>query len=104
MFPNCPRDFAVSCGQIHLSELSHLGELRLPQQPSNPTDGKGQTRVNSRVFLFFLMIYLFIYFIKRELEQVGGRGRGRERERGRKADSQLSTEPDTGLDPTTLKS
>lgn len=56
----------------------------------------------------FFSKMLFIYLFEREtergrvhtIEQGRGRGKGRESP----ADSRLSTEPDTGLDPTTPRS
>ena len=45
-----------------------------------------------------VIIYLFIF----ERERVRNLGRGAKRERKSQAGSMLSTEPDTGLDPTTL--
>ena len=48
----------------------------------------------------------FVYFLKdlfllRERESTSGSGRGREKGGGSQANSELSTEPDTGLSPST---
>ena len=52
--------------------------------------------VLSMVFVFFLKIYL----LQREYAHRRVKGRGRESQ----ADSTRSVEPDTGLDPNTLRS
>ena len=60
---------------------------------------RGQRPRPTWTIFYFFKIYLLIWERERENE---GRGRGKGRESP--ADSLLSTEPDSGLDPTALKS
>ena len=54
---------------------------------------------------FFFFLLLFIYFVReRKIEGESGRGAEREGVRESQTGSMLSTEPDMGLNPTTVRS
>lgn len=63
----------------------------------------GTVNVFSLLYEFILFIYIFVRERGREQASMAGKAEGEE-ERESQADSMLSTEPDLGLDLTTLRS
>ena len=91
--------FSTLGNKLHQSDLGNFFYDTSMQAPGQITE-ICVSRSASFPSVFFFKIYLFI--LERE-GASGGRGRGR-RERESQPDFRLSTEPDTGLDPTILRS
>ena len=66
---------------------------------------KGYSSFSNFILLLLLLLSLLLFERERQREREHEWGEGqRERNRESQADSMLSTEPDTGLEPTILRS